>query len=436
MNNHVERQWFGQGLPRAVAFFFILFAALMFPQRSYSQTFDPLISFSVESCGLDVALEKLFAEYELNVAFSKAELSKIRIERYSCSYKPVEEVLSDLLQGTGYGFKRIGKQYVIRKNQLLDPEEIVDAQEPVVQPPKETVVQKTDTVRNKVGDTIRIFDTVQIIRSVMRYDTIVSVKEVVRHDTVYAVKYKGLEIHWPKFRENGWFVAPSFSYNLTRLDYENPEPDANAVGIAPVYSFALGLDGGYKYERLGVGLNVSYRSMSYRFMLDRTVHTGDYYINDTLDTYYVVQPYTGDTTYHYILDSTYVPLVTTNYSYRDINRLDYLTVGLFASFDFLRNEYFRMFVKAGLSADFLLGASGSCSEAEQPFFATLTREHAEPFRLSYYGGLGLGLKVSDRVELVPEVLYRGSSSAVYRKDCMMGMKMRNWDFRLGLTYYF
>ena len=65
---------------------FLIFMALALPQHARSQSFNPLISFSVESCTLDKALEKLFAEYELNVAFSKAELSKIRIESYSCSY--------------------------------------------------------------------------------------------------------------------------------------------------------------------------------------------------------------------------------------------------------------------------------------------------------------------------------------------------------------
>ena len=70
--------------------------AVTLPKSAKSQTFIPLISFSVESCTLDKALEKLFADYELNVAFSKAELSKIHIEKYSCSYKSVEDVLKDL----------------------------------------------------------------------------------------------------------------------------------------------------------------------------------------------------------------------------------------------------------------------------------------------------------------------------------------------------
>ena len=45
----------------------LLFLAVTLSQRALAQTFNPLISFSVESCTLDRALEKLFAEYELLV---------------------------------------------------------------------------------------------------------------------------------------------------------------------------------------------------------------------------------------------------------------------------------------------------------------------------------------------------------------------------------
>ena len=116
---------------------------------------------------------------------------------------------------------------------------------------------------------------------------------------------------------------------------------------------------GYKQNRLSFGLTLSYRSMKYRFSMDRTVTEGDYYQNDTLDSYYVVNQVSGDTSYCYVLDSVYVPLETYNFSCREDNRLDYFGVGGFCSFDLFAAEYFRLFVKAGVSFDFLLNASGS-----------------------------------------------------------------------------
>lgn len=406
------------------------------PKSSQAQSFNPLISFSVESCTLDKALEKLFADYELNVAFSKAELSKIRIESYSCSYKSVEEVLSDLLKGTDYGFKKIGKQYVIKKNQQLVNVPEATITQPA-EPHVEVVKPKMDSVVPKAGEVIRIFDTVQVIKTVMRYDTVVKIQHEVKTDTVYTVKYQGWHIPWPKFRDNGWFITPSVTMSSASFKHEGgmPEPENGSIDVTPSFAYGVGLDGGYKHNRLSVGMNLSYRSVRYRFLLEQTVFDGDYYVNDTLDTYYTVHP-TGDTTYQYILDSTYVPLTTTQYAYRDVNRLDYLSVGLFASFDFVKMEHFRAFAKAGVSVDFLVGYAGSLNATSVPFHAPIAKEQVEPTRISYYGGLGVAFKVAHRIELVPEVHYRVTNGSLYRADFPFDMKMRMWDFRLGLTYYF
>ena len=408
----------------AVALFFVFLVA---PQKAFSQSFNPLISFSVKACTLDEALEKLFAEYELNVAFSKAELSKIRIEDYSCSYKSLEEVLTDLLRGTDYGYKKIGKQYVISKKQPVVPVVEAPQEEPDL-PPKETIEAKTDIVVNKTADTVRVIDTIKVIRTVMRYDTVVRVEQVT--DTVYEVKYRGYVIQWPDFRNNGWFVAPWMTIGALKLDYEHDEDI-----LAPVSTYALGLDGGFKHERWTAGMSFGYRSAKYSFSFDKTVTEGGYYVNDTLDTYYVIHQ-GNDTTYHYILDSTYMPMTTTNYAWRDVNRLDYLSIGLFASFDFLKLEPFRMYVKAGIMADILLDASGSYYEEGTPMQKAISRDHASPVNLAYFGGIGAALKVGDHVELVPEFTYRGLAKSVYKTEFPLDLRMHQWDFRLGLTYYF
>ena len=419
---------------------FLFLFAVTLPKEAKAQSFNPLISFSVESCTLDKALEKLFAEYELNIAFSKAEMSKIRIEKYSCSYKSVEEVLTDLLKGTDYGFKKIGKQYVIKKNQLLvnDPSATIT---PPAEQQTEVVEPTQDVVLNKTGDTIHIVDSLTIIRTVMRYDTVydtvVEVKHELRTDTVYEVKYKGWQIPWPKFKDNGWFITPSVTLAMAmfRHEHELPQLDNGSVALTPSFVYAVGLDGGYKHKRLSVGLNLAYRSVRYRFLLEKTDYDGDYYVNDTLDTYYTVHP-AGDTTFQYILDSTYVPLTTTNYAYRDVNQLDYLNVGVFVAFDFVRLEHFRAFVKAGASLDFLVGYAGSLNANESPYHAPIDKSQIEPRRLSYYGGLGVAFKIVNRVELVPEVHYRVTQGSLYRADFPFDLKMHSVDFRLGLTYYF
>lgn len=409
----------------------VLFLACICSQKTFAQPLNPLISFSVELCNLDEALEKLFAEYELNVAFSKPELSKIRIEGYSCSYKSVEEVLSDLLKGTGYGFKKVGKQYVIRKDFPIVQQESVN-QEPAVAPPEEIVVQKTETVVDKSTDTIRIIDTVKIIRTVMRYDTVVQVET--QHDTVYVVKYKGVEMPWPAFKDNGWFITPSLTISSLGIKCDYSVLD-NPIQIVPVSAYGIGLDGGYKHKRLIVGMSLAYKSLKYSFSFDQTVTDGDYYVNDTLDTYYVVHP-AGDTTYQYILDSTYIPPTTTHFAYRDVNRIDYLSLGVFASIDFVKLNYFRMFAKAGLTAEFPIACSGSYIDLETTNHQEVTLDQLQSVKLNWFGGLGLGFKLGNHFELIPEVHYRQMIGSPYKAGFPLDMRLHYWDFRLGLTYYF
>ena len=414
---------------------FVLFLAFAFGKTGFSQSSNPLISFSVESCTLDAALEKLFAEYELNVAFSKAEMSKIHIEKYACSYKSVDEVLSDLLKGTGYGFKRIGKQYVIKKNPSLanDPQGKVSA-------PAETVTEapkaKPKVVVNKTADTIRIFDTVQLIKTVMRHDTIVEVAYEVKTDTVYQVEYQEIQPSWPMLRDKGWLITPSVTLGAMRFRHVSTfETDDVAMAVVPSLAYAFGLDAGYKHKRLSVGMNVSYRSLRYRFLFEKTLTEGGYFVNDTLDTYYTVHP-SGDTTYQYILDSTYIPYTSTHYAYRDLNRLDYLMVDLFASFDFVSSKHFRAFVKVGASADILVNYGGSLNATESPYHRTIDKSQVEPFHLSYYAGLGVGVMLTHWLEVTPEVRYRVTNKPLYRVDYPFDIKMHTFDIRLGLTCYF
>ena len=420
-----------------IAFLFpivlLFFFAFMLPKGVKAQSFNPLISFSVESCTLDKALEKLFAEYELNVAFSKAEMSKIRIESYSCSYKSVEEVLTDLLKGTDYGFKKIGKQYVIRKNQQLVNEPDATVTSPAVLP-VEIVKAKSDTIVSKSSEVVRIIDTVQVIRTVMRYDTVVKLN--VLHDTVRTIVHEGLTIPWPKFRDNGWFISASVATSPTDFKYDRDFLEINngLMEVVPISGYCAGLDGGYKHNFFSVGMNLSYRSVRYRFLLEKTDFFGDYYVNDTLDTYYVVHE--TDTAYHYILDSTYVPLTTTNYAYRDVNQLDYLNLGLFATFDIIKLEYFRAFFKAGISVDFLVNYKGSLNATESPYHAPIAKAQVEPIRFSFFGGMGGAFKVAHRIELVPEISYHVTGGLLYQADFPFNMKLRMMDFRLGLTYYF
>lgn len=423
--------------------FVFFFACLMSPQKSFSQVIDPVISFSVESCSLDVALEKLFAEYDVNVAFSKAELSQIRIPAYSCSYKPVDEVLRDLLKDTDYGYKKIGRQYVIKKMPVFVP---VYPENHTNDPAVPAVVEnhKVDTVLNRSTDTLRIFDTLFVTRILIQRDTVIKQNTVVEHDTTYIRKRNPVEFNWPSFRNNGWFANVSYEHAWGNLKQSLNNPDFEELyGLynqsADLSCFAMNgvmAEAGYKQNRLSYGLSLLYRSLNYRFAMNRTVTEGNYYVNDTVDTYYVVNQVSGDTSFCYVLDSVFVPLETYNFSCREDNRLNYLGVGGFCSFDVFSAEYFRLFVKAGFSLDFLIDARGSMFSTDKPFYTNDLKDCAEKVKFNYSFGIGAALKVGERLELVPEVDYRGYAGSLCRKDYPIGLRMQSVVLKLGLTYYF
>lgn len=420
----------------------ILFG-LMMPQKSFSQVIDPVISFSVESCSLDAALEKLFAEYDVNVAFSKAELSQVRIPAYSCSYKPIDEVLRDLLKGTDYGFRKIGRQYVIKKMPTFVPEYAENhPKDPAV--PAVVENHKVDTVLNRSADTLRIFDTLFVTRILIQRDTVVKQKTVVEHDTTFIRKRNPIEFNWPSFRNNGWFMNLSYEHawgnlkqSLNDVDYEELYDLYNhSVDLSDAAMNGVSAEVGYKQNRLSYGFTLSCHSLKYRFSMNRTVTEGDYYLNDTLDTYYVVNQVSGDTSYCYVLDSVYVPLESHDFSCREDNRLNYLGVGGFCSYDLYSAEYFRLFVKAGISLDFLLNASGSMFSMDRPFYTNDLNEHAEKVKFNYSLGIGAALKVGGRLELVPELNYRRHIGSLYKTDYPISLKMQSVVLKFGLTYYF
>ena len=417
--------------------------SLVMPQKSFSQVIDPVISFSVESCTLDVALEKLFAEYDVNVAFSKAELSRVHIPAYSCSYKPIDEVLRDLLNGTDYGLKKIGRQYVIKKMPTFVPEYPENhTNDPAV--PAVVENHKIDTVLNRSTDTLRIFDTLFVTRILIQRDTVVKQKTVIEHDTAFIRKRNPIVFNWPSFRDNGRFVNLSYDHAWGNLKQSLNSPDFKelyilynqSVDLSHVATDGIKAEAGYKQNRLSYGLALSYRSLHYRFAMDRTVTEGDYFVNDTLDAYYVVNQVSGDTSFCYVLDSVYVPLESHDFSCREDNRLNYLCVGSFCSYDLFAAEYFRLFVKAEISIGFLLNARGSMFSMDKPFYTNDLTKYAETVKYNYLLGIGAALKVGERLELVPELAYRRYVGSLYKTDYPISLKMQSFVLKLGLTYYF
>lgn len=407
-----------------------IFLMLFCPIILWSQTPDAKISFSVSGCTLDVAMEKLFEEHHVNVAFSKSELSEIEIDSYSAKNKSIGQVLSELLKGSGYSFKKIGSQYVIRKREGQP-----------VSPPLEKEKEE-EVVLSQQPDTIVVVDTVYQIQNVIHHDTVIKFETVLKHDTMYIVKRFWNQNR--KFRANGWFLDLSaaggngyFSTSPSKTEYNDLyHLHDSAVSLTPFSNFELSAGGGHRERRFTLGASLSYRSQRYRFTLDREICHGGYFKNDTTEMYYVVHPVTHDTTFYYIVDSTYQPEERIIYNAIDMNGLRYLGLNVYMAFDMIEKTYWRLYLKAGLSGEMLLAASGSVFETEAPFYSKILDAEVPRFKGSSYAGIGAGFKIYKRFEVLPELTLHYYFGSLYRSDYPIRVKQYLWNARVGLYYYF
>ncbi len=427
-NNKKETNDNQNNIFAVVATRFVLCGILLLciPVLLLSQT-EERISFSVRDCSLDIVMEKLFKEHQVNVAFSKSELSETNVMNYSASNKLVSQVIADLLKGSGFVYKKIGSQYVIIKgeSQPVPPRVEREKEETVTQP-----------------DTIVVVDTIYQIQKVLQHDTIVKYETVLKHDTMYIVKRFWNQNR--RFKANGWFLALSaaggngyFTTKSSAPAYrELYELHDSAVNLKPFSNLELSAGGGHRQGRFTFGASLSYRSQRYRFMLDREIRHGGYFLNDTTEVFYVVNGASFDTVFYYVIDSTYQPEERILYEYRDMNRMQYMGLNVYMAFDVIEKTYWRMYVKAGVSAEFLLSASGSVFATEAPFHVrTLNREMAL-FKASSFVGIGAGIKIYKRFEVLPEVSLHYYFGSLYRHKYPVDLRQFLWNARVGLNYYF
>ncbi len=411
----------------AILTLFVVCMISFMPAKLLCQNVSEPISFSVRNTTLDRALEKLYTDFQVNVAFSKAELSKIDIDHYSAKNKSIDVILGELLEESGYTYKRIGNQYVVRKSKKTVPvEEDPEEKEPL----------------QRQVDTFRVVDTVVKIKTVLKHDTIVNYETIVRHDTVFFVKR-----FWNQgknYKANGWFLNGSVESGNGHFSTSSSDPsyDAlyalqdSAVNLHPFSVFGMYFGAGRKNDRFTVGASLSYKSVKYRFAMDRAIGHQAYYLQDTLDTYYVINPSGTDTAYFYVIDSTYQPEQWTIYSYRDLNRLSYLGLDVYASYDIVSHNVWRLFATVGATTDFLVSASGSVFSAEAPYYNKDLGNEIAPIKCSLYLGVGAGFKVSRRVELLPEFSFRTRLGSLYRNDYPVNLHQYQWGVKFGLNYYF
>lgn len=412
------------------------------------------INFKVDGCSLDVALEKLYKDYGINLAFNRAELSNVMVGSYSAEAATLEQVLTSLLADTGFAFKKIGSQYVIRKSSVAKPSSSVPMSNPSSEStpkPRPQSTTKKSEAHIAIPDTIRVVDTIIKKEIVYRTDTIREKEIVLQTDTVVVYKYASSRIK--KLRRNifsndyshhkDFSVSLSVSQNtafygdhLTNATEYWYEFYKKSFKNYSFNNFSAKVNGAYNYNRFQIGVGISFSSFQRQLDFRREIVVGDYFEMVLLDSYYTYDPISNDTLFYYIYDSTYVPRQEYVIEYNDINRLGYLGLIADIAYCYYSDDNIKLYVKGGVGASFLLYFNGSLISTEEPFLCIDKTDNIQKFKVNAMVGLGARVTLNEQVELVPEISYHNYFGSVYTKDSPVRSHIDAISLGVGLIYYF
>ena len=213
-------------------------------------------------------------------------------------------------------------------------------------------------------DTVLVHDTVTIRDTITNIDTVYIrpvVKNPYRRKRVFRNTRlgdaKSRKIRFEPYYEQ-YFLLPNYSgkEELTDL-YEESEK-----GLC--FNFKIGADVGYKFDNILLTTGLGYRNVVENFKYSYHSPEISYYQQDTLDTYYTLQG--TDTTWYYVMDSTYITQAGRTKEYDLKNRYHFIEIPAVISYLIEKRDW-NIRIKGGLISSFLISSGGYYIKDEETF---------------------------------------------------------------------
>lgn len=408
-------------------------------KKAESQTIklNDKISFSINNVSVSDALEALSRVTGTTFSYNPDQLNSARNVKIDMHDRSLIEVLNAILGPAKFGYRLMGNQVIIYQNkpdveEALDSETKDSRQEQEL--PKEQKLQEKNILQNpdtvflvkEVHDTIRLTDVVLKTDTVFqKIPTSVSSGEIFR---VILAKEMTADYKWDVGITAGYFIpnavysaTGSYSEKLTqyRESYSNNS-----------FSGTAGLDVRLSKKKwtaaTGIHLTLFGQKLDYSYLQQE----GGFFSKDTLDPYYTLIE--GDTTWYYIVDSTYVPIDNKLYNYKINNHHRYLEIPLVIQ----RNWGYRsmlIFVRGGIIPGFFLGSSGQQILAEENGITSLKELKHKSMVLSYTAGVGAAFPLGRKTILSTTLYFRNQFRSIY-EDFPIETKFSGVGISAGLTY--
>lgn len=398
---------------------------------------DPLVSVNCKNEPVSQVLERLARNTGITFSYNPDHIEATRLISLNMSNRRLSAVLAEILPAEKFGLRQNGNQIVIfRKN----PAQTDPAENPAqenrqqqgnlpLQPDTvfmtRTMVEK-DTVTITLKDTLVRFDTVYIMKVVTRdvpikstdiFSSLTRLSEELTGELKFQAGFHG---SWLGIHQN--FISEAPSVNSTTA-YE----DAYSSRF---FSGSAGLDFSMFYSRFELRTGISCASLNSRLEYGFKKETGGFYRKDTLDAYYTL--ISEDTTWFYVMDSTYIPVDLEAYSYSAAVSQKFLEVPITLQYNQPAGRLL-VFLRAGLIAGFHLGSKGLILNATDEGVSELRDLRYKPLVLSYTLGAGFRYPLPGRFIFEAGVKYREHISSVF-DGYPVGLRYRAIGIDAGFIY--
>ena len=425
-------------------FFLCLFFSgfLLFPSLRAQNGFERRISFQANDEMLRSVLDRLASEQNISFSYNPGEKSFDAPLTYKTSNTPLQTVLKEILAHSGHDFRLIGGQIVIYSVSAEIP---AMQPQPVIEPQPLTVPESTpDTFQTEVlvpvRDTIFLRDTIIRVDTLILRDTIVVEKEVPR--AVRPERPSPLREDMFRFepdRNNGLSLMPFYKHMIAFNQIQTAEGNDELLRLteeAESLSWlnqSIGLDARLSRNSWHITSGLKCTRFTNRFNYEYELFEGGFFRTDTIDSYYTL-PQT-DTIWHYVTDSTWMPLISREFNYNRVNRLAYFEIPVLIGYNIFTDVNWRFWLNAGINIGILTGKNGVAIQdtGEYPGIDFEDLDF-KPVVLSYAFAAGVRYRINEWVDASAELVYRQHLNTIIR-DYPLDKRIGAAGLRLGIVYY-
>lgn len=377
---------------------------LFAPMTVYSQsiTLRDKVSFSAKKVTVAEALENLSRKVGLTFSYNPDQVLSKRIVNIDFKNRMLLEILDGILGPSQFRFQLTGKQVIIFKNKNSQPFNIT------AEDSDYKLNLHADTVFIPISSTVH--DTLIVKDTIKKVDTI---KVEIVKPQVNTSDLQDQSLLNDRILFNLGF---SVSYMLPKAHYRSDEEFMTKLDeykkhySEMIPSRSYGIEVSATRNKMTLASGVSFTSFAIKLNYDYLISNGGYYRKDTLDPYYTI---TGtDTTWFYLVDSTYIPIDNIAYNYSVNNHVRHLEIPITLSYN-MEYKGMSLFVKGGLIPGFYIGADGRVINIEEQGTIPARKIEHRRMVLSYILGAGIRFPLDNKLTLLTSMFYRSHINTIH-----------------------